>query len=622
MKRICLLFFALVAATELVSGQSNGICYVDGITNTTLAQGITCAGAAGTIEVTPSAGTLSVPSSATIPAGVALRMDQGAILSIANGATLTIGGPLQAPAGRIFAYTGTGSVSLGDQAAEHVVPNWFPGSDLGAQLMNAAAALPLNGGVLYPAPGSYRIATAVDLTSGTKAVTVWCQRGVHGSAGGTTPEGAATELIYSGSGAFFTFNAQTHSGMYGCTLIGPDGITGTTAIGAFVGGGANNGLFDNFSHNDISGFGNGGMVFGNNVYIAIFQENVIHDNGPNGGKNIVIPRGLLNFGENITFLGGILSNKTLPFSTHCVDIERGTDIHFMDVSFDHCGLTANSLNVDVYLTDDHVENTGGPTSSPFFTLGPLCTFCYLDWRGGYIREDTPSSRTDFFEDDSTFTDVNNQISITSGIMVPAQNVAQLVQVNHPCCDQVSVGPIQNGQGGFTFTSMVGGNPIGSIAVSPINGIEVYKTAGIIGRPGASELGVDPVTQRWVMNNGNNGTEFIPGSFRQLITPFAPTIAGNGCGGGGASIAANNGPASFSINVGTAPATACTFTLPIAAVSGWNCIASDLTTSSTSVFLQKETATTTTTATITNFNDVAVGSNFVAGDTLAVSCFAR
>jgi hypothetical protein len=207
-------------------------------------------------------------------------------------------------------------------------------------------------------------------------------------------------------------------------------------------------------------------------------------------------------------------------------------------------------------------------------------------------------------------------------MVPSEYVPQLVLVNHPCCDEVSVGPIQNGQGGFTFTSMVGGTPIASIAISTLNGIEIYKANGITGRTGASELGVDPITQRWVMNNGNSGTEFIPGSFNQLITPFAPTIAANGCGGTGASIASNNGPASFSINLGTAPGKACTFTLPITASTGWNCTASDLTTSSTGVFLQKQTATTNTTATITNFNDVAVASNFVAEDTLAVSCFAR
>ncbi len=619
MKKFSLLLFALVALTPAVSAQSNGICYLDGTTHTTLAQAITCAGVAGTIEVTPSVGTLTVTANATISSGVTLRVDQGAILSMANAVTLNINGPLQAPPVRIFAYTGTGAVALGPLAAEHVIPNWFPGTDMGAQLVNAAAAMPPTGGNLYPARGSYTIAAAVDFSSSSKSITVICQNGDHS---GTliTPVGATT-FTYTGRGAFFTFDTQIHSGMSGCTLVGPDGITGTTAIGVVVGGGANNGIFDNFSHNDISGFGNGGLVFGNNVYIAIFQENVIHDNGPNGGKNIYVPTSALNFGENITFLGGILTNKTAPFSTTCVNIEKSADIHFVDVSFDHCGLTANGLNVDVYLTDDHVENTGGPTPQPFFQFGPNCSFCYLDWRGGYIREDEPSSRTDFFEDNSTVSNVNNQFSITSGIMVPAQNTAQLVLINHGCCDQVTVGPIQNGQGGGTFRAMAGGSPLASSAISA-NGIEIYKTTGITGRTGASELGIDPTTQRWVMNNGNNGTEFIPGSFRQLITPFAPTIAANGCGGAGASIAANNGPASFTINVGTSPATACSFTLPIPAATGWNCSASDLTTSSTNVFLQKQTAATTTTATISNFNDVAVASKFGAGDILAVSCFAR
>src|SRR4029077_15390595 len=193
-------------------------------------------------------------------------------------------------------------------------------------------------------------------------------------------------------------------------------------------------------------------------------------------------------------------------------------------------------------------------------------------------------------DNSTVSNVNNQISITSGVMVPAQQTPQLVLINHSCCDQVSVGPIQNGQGGFQFTSMVGGTPIASIAISSVNGIEIYKANGIIGRTGASELGVDPAKERWVMNNGNNGTEFIPGSFRQLIVPFAPTIGTNGCGGSGANISTNNGSASFTINVGSAPTAACTFTLPIPAATGWNCTASDLTTNSTTVFVQKQTAT--------------------------------
>jgi hypothetical protein len=107
----------------------------------------------------------------------------------------------------------------------------------------------------------------------------------------------------------------------------------------------------------------------------------------------------------------------------------------------------------------------------------------------------------------------------------------------------------------------------------------------------------------------------------LISTTAPTIAGAGCGGSAASIATNNGPASFTINVGTAPLTACTVTLP-AATAGWVCHATDITTNSANIFYQKQTASGTTSATITNFGTAATAQNFTANDILSVSCFGR
>jgi hypothetical protein len=107
----------------------------------------------------------------------------------------------------------------------------------------------------------------------------------------------------------------------------------------------------------------------------------------------------------------------------------------------------------------------------------------------------------------------------------------------------------------------------------------------------------------------------------LISNTAPTIAGAGCGGSAASIATNNGTAAFSVGVGTAPTTACTVTLPTA-TNGWNCYATDITTNSTTVFLQKQSGGSASTAIITNYNDVAVAANFTANDVLQMSCFAR
>lgn len=108
----------------------------------------------------------------------------------------------------------------------------------------------------------------------------------------------------------------------------------------------------------------------------------------------------------------------------------------------------------------------------------------------------------------------------------------------------------------------------------------------------------------------------------LISNTAPTIAGAGCGGSGATIASNNGTAAFTINTGTAPtAGGCTVTLPTA-TTAWNCYPTDLTTTSATVFLQKQTSGTTTTAVLQNFSTTPAAAAPVANDIYQVSCFAR
>jgi hypothetical protein len=124
------------------AGKVNGICYLDGSVNSTMAQAIACAGSSGVIWVSPSASLLSVTANGTIPAGVTLHVDQGAQLSIANGITLTINGDIDAGPYQIFAYTGTGKVSLG-YGAETIRALWWPGADIIAQIQNAYNAAPV-----------------------------------------------------------------------------------------------------------------------------------------------------------------------------------------------------------------------------------------------------------------------------------------------------------------------------------------------------------------------------------------------------------------------------------------------------------------------------------------------
>lgn len=88
-----------------------------------------------------------------------------------------------------------------------------------------------------------------------------------------------------------------------------------------------------------------------------------------------------------------------------------------------------------------------------------------------------------------------------------------------------------------------------------------------------------------------------------------------------SIANNSGEFTFTVNVGTGgTATSGVISLPAgsltAALHGWDVKCVDITTNSATVFMTKQTATTTTTATIGNFNTSGVAAAWVASDILS------
>ena len=110
-----------------------------------------------------------------------------------------------------------------------------------------------------------------------------------------------------------------------------------------------------------------------------------------------------------------------------------------------------------------------------------------------------------------------------------------------------------------------------------------------------------------------------GTLRLMESSTAPTIAGAGCGGSAATIASNNGTAAFTINVGTAPTSACTITMP-ATTTGWVCSATDQTTPGTNDVKQTAGGSSTTSVTLTNFNStLGTVASFTASDVLVVGC---
>lgn len=101
---------------------------------------------------------------------------------------------------------------------------------------------------------------------------------------------------------------------------------------------------------------------------------------------------------------------------------------------------------------------------------------------------------------------------------------------------------------------------------------------------------------------------------------APTISSGF--GTSPSVTTSNGTIAFTINVGTGgTATNGVIGLPTAA-NGWACSGDDLTTQSTTVFVLKQIASSTTTATIANYNTAGAQAAWVASDILSIQCRAR
>jgi hypothetical protein len=106
----------------------------------------------------------------------------------------------------------------------------------------------------------------------------------------------------------------------------------------------------------------------------------------------------------------------------------------------------------------------------------------------------------------------------------------------------------------------------------------------------------------------------------LSNTTAPTILSGF--GTTPSITNANGTAAFGVVIGSGGTTNTgTLTMP-AAFSGWVCDAQDITTQTASVSSTKETGTTTTSVTFTQFNDTMNVTPWVAGDTLLVKCTAH
>lgn len=223
----------------------------------------------------------------------------------------------------------------------------FTGAEYGAKITAAYAASSDGGKIILPAGGNYAVSTAITFGTSNKNVILDCQ--------GST-------LTYSGTGNMFTFNTVTlhhfYTPLVNCFLQGPD-RTGSTVALFFGGNNGSEGM--GVANLTIKGFGTA-YTIGDNAYLI----QVIHSTFINNGKNIYIPAGLTNSGENLSYTDDSFSNdfspSPNPYQNNCVDFSNDNFVsaNFENTSFDNCQVAINSTAAltNVHVSNSHFENPG------------------------------------------------------------------------------------------------------------------------------------------------------------------------------------------------------------------------------------------------------------------------
>ena len=201
----------------------------------------------------------------------------------------------------------------------------FPGSDVGAQINAAYAALPPSGGQIVISH-SAAFGTPISFTVPNKPVLL------------TGLPGDIVTLTYIGTGTAVTFDyAMGHHmghGMRDLTLTGPGNSTSTTGVEF---GGVNGAEGIEFRDFKIQSFGTN-VKMGSHTWLALFDHGMIR----NGGINVLLPSGLTEAGEQITFHHVTFADAPPPHTNSVWLQGGGQEVTFSDCSFDQAQLRVGS----------------------------------------------------------------------------------------------------------------------------------------------------------------------------------------------------------------------------------------------------------------------------------------
>jgi hypothetical protein len=219
----------------------------------------------------------------------------------------------------------------------------LPGVDMGAEINALYDALPPTGGeIVVEQSATFRC----PIVFGTRDKPVLLVG---------LPADMVT-LTYTGlSGVAVTFDYGTGHrmghGMRDLTLTGPGHPTDT--VGVIFGG--NNGAEGlDFRDFKIQSFGVN-LEMGSHTWLAYFQQGMLRD----GGANLLLPSGLVEAGEQITFNHVTFADAPAPHTNSVWVQGGGQEVVFADCSFDQAQLRIGNGDISaaqVVVRGSHFEN--------------------------------------------------------------------------------------------------------------------------------------------------------------------------------------------------------------------------------------------------------------------------
>jgi hypothetical protein len=218
-----------------------------------------------------------------------------------------------------------------------------PGVDMGTEINGLYNSLPPTGGeIVVQESASF----ATPIVFGTKNKPVLLVG---------LPADIITLTYTATGGTAVTFDYGTGHrmghGMRDLTLTGPGHSTNTIGV---IFGGVNGAEGLDFRDFKVQSFGVN-LQMGSHTWLAYFQHGMVRD----GGTNLLLPSGLVEAGEQITFNHVTFADAPAPHTNSVWVQGQGQEVVFTDCSFDqaqlHIGNGASSA-AQVVVQGSHFEN--------------------------------------------------------------------------------------------------------------------------------------------------------------------------------------------------------------------------------------------------------------------------